>query len=48
MSKAIEEAVKEKYAAVATSSLTNESSGVQSVAEAFSPGSMTSTITRRA
>ena len=35
MSKGIEEVVREKYAAVAASSLTNESSGVQAVAEAF-------------
>lgn len=35
MSKGIEEVVREKYAAVAASTLTNESSGVQAVAEAF-------------
>src|SRR5689334_1627927 len=35
MSKGIEDVVREKYAAVAASSLTNESSGVQAVAEAF-------------
>lgn len=35
MSKSIEEIVREKYAAVAASSLTNASSGVQAVAEAF-------------
>src|SRR3954464_4181746 len=35
MSRGIEEVVREKYAAVAASSLTNESSGVQAVAEAF-------------
>src|SRR3954471_5468140 len=35
MSKGIEEVVREKYAAVAASALTNESSGVQAVAEAF-------------
>lgn len=35
MSKGIEEVVREKYAAVAASSLTNESSGVQAVAQAF-------------
>jgi len=35
MSKGIEDIVREKYAAVAASSLTNESSGVQAVAEAF-------------
>src|SRR3954452_11797085 len=35
MSKGIEDVVREKYAAVAASSLTNDSSGVQAVAEAF-------------
>src|SRR3954452_12000174 len=35
MSKGIEEVVREKYAAVAASSLTSESTGVQAVAEAF-------------
>ena len=35
MSKGIEEVVREKYAAVAASALTNESAGVQAVAEAF-------------
>jgi arsenite methyltransferase len=35
MSKAIEEVVRQKYAAVAASSLSNVSSGVQAVAEAF-------------
>jgi hypothetical protein len=35
MSKGIEEVVREKYAAVAASTLTGESSGVQAVAEAF-------------
>ncbi len=35
MSKGIEDLVREKYAAVAVSSLTNESSGVQAVAQAF-------------
>ena len=35
MSKSIEETVRDKYAAVAASSLTNRSSGVQAVAEAF-------------
>src|SRR6478735_5361975 len=35
MANPIEEIVREKYAAVAASSLTNESSGVQAVAEAF-------------
>lgn len=35
MSQRIEEVVREKYAAVAASTLTNESSGVQAVAEAF-------------
>ena len=35
MPKSIEEAVRDKYAAVAASSLTNRSSGVQAVAEAF-------------
>jgi len=35
MGKTIEEVVREKYAAVAASTLTNDSSGVQTVAEAF-------------
>jgi arsenite methyltransferase len=35
MSQGIEDVVREKYAAVAASSLTNESSGVQAVAQAF-------------
>lgn len=35
MSKSIEETIRDKYAAVAASSLTNESGGVQAVAEAF-------------
>ena len=35
MSKGIEEVVRERYAAVAASTLTNESTGVQAVAEAF-------------
>lgn len=35
MSKGIEEVVRERYAAVAASTLTNESAGVQAVAEAF-------------
>ena len=35
MSKAIEEAVREKYGAVATSGLTNDHAGVRAVAEAF-------------
>jgi len=35
MSKQIEELVRDRYAAVAASTLTNESSGVQAVAEAF-------------
>jgi SAM-dependent methyltransferase len=35
MSQGIEDVVREKYAAVATSTLTGESSGVQAVAEAF-------------
>ncbi len=35
MSKGIEEVVRQKYAAVAASSLTNENAGVQAVAEAF-------------
>ena len=35
MSNAIEELVREKYAAVAASAVTNESAGVQAVAEAF-------------
>src|SRR6478735_8992856 len=35
MANPIEEIVREKYAAVAASALTNESSGVQAVAEAF-------------
>jgi arsenite methyltransferase len=35
LSKVIEEVVREKYAAVAASTLTNESAGVQAVAEAF-------------
>src|SRR3954451_22316605 len=35
MSKGIEDVVREKYAAVAASTLTNESSGIQAVAEAF-------------
>jgi hypothetical protein len=35
MSKQIEELVRDRYAAVAASSLTNASTGVQAVAEAF-------------
>src|SRR3954463_9034946 len=35
MSRSVQEVVREKYAAVAASSLTNESSGVRAVAEAF-------------
>src|SRR5262249_51879336 len=35
MSKSIEEAVREKYGAVAASSLSSEHAGVRSVAEAF-------------
>jgi arsenite methyltransferase len=35
MSKGIKEVVRERYAAVAASTLTNESTGVQAVAEAF-------------